>query len=59
MSLTEHLQELRRRVVVSLLAILAGTIVGFIWYQWAPGPVMPLGELIRRPYCSLPPELRA
>ncbi|WP_273412782.1 twin-arginine translocase subunit TatC [Corynebacterium appendicis] len=59
MSLTEHLQELRRRVVVSLLAILAGTILGFIWYQWAPGPVMPLGELIRRPYCSLPPELRA
>ena len=59
MSLTEHLQELRRRVVVSLLAIFAGTIVGFIWYQWAPGPVMPLGEIIRRPYCSLPPELRA
>ena len=59
MSLTEHLQELRRRVVISLLAIVAGTIVGFIWYQWAPGPVMPLGEIIRRPYCSLPPELRA
>lgn len=59
MSLTEHLQELRRRVVISLLAIFAGTIVGFIWYQWAPGPVMPLGEIIRRPYCSLPPELRA
>lgn len=59
MSLTEHLQELRRRVIVSLLAVLAGTILGFIWYQWAPGPVMPLGELIRRPYCSLPPELRA
>jgi len=59
MSLTEHLQELRRRVVISLLAVFAGTIVGFIWYQWAPGPVMPLGELIRRPYCSLPPELRA
>lgn len=59
MSLTEHLQELRRRVIISLLAILAGTIFGFIWYQWAPGPVMPLGEIIRRPYCSLPPELRA
>lgn len=59
MSLTEHLQELRRRVIVSLLAILAGTIFGFIWYQWAPGPVMPLGEIIRRPYCSLPEELRA
>lgn len=59
MSLTEHLQELRRRVIISLLSILAGTIIGFMWYQWAPGPVMPLGEIIRRPYCSLPAELRA
>lgn len=59
MSLTEHLQELRRRVIISLLAIVVGTIFGFMWYQWAPGPVMPLGEIIRRPYCSLPEELRA
>ncbi|MCQ4624749.1 twin-arginine translocase subunit TatC [Corynebacterium sp. CCUG 69979] len=59
MTLTEHLQELRRRVVVSLIAIVVGTIVGFIWYQWAPGPTMPLGEIIRRPYCSLPEHLRA
>lgn len=59
MSLTEHLQELRRRVIISLLAVLGGTILGFIWYQWAPGSVMPLGEIIRRPYCSLPEELRA
>lgn len=59
MTLTEHLQELRRRVVISLAAILAGTILGFIWYQWAPGNVMPLGEIIRRPYCSLPEHLRA
>lgn len=59
MSLVEHLQELRRRVVISLLAIVAGTVVGFIWYQWAPGSLMPLGEIIRRPYCSLPAEMRA
>lgn len=59
MTLVEHLQELRRRVVISLLAVIAGTVLGFIWYQWAPGNVMPLGEIIRRPYCSLPEELRA
>lgn len=59
MTLVEHLQELRRRVVISLAAILAATIVGFIWYQSAPFGIMPLGEIIRRPYCSLPVDLRA
>ena len=59
MSLVEHLQELRRRVMVSMVAILVGTIVGFIWYQNSPPGVMPLGEIIRGPYCNLPEDLRA
>ena len=59
MSLVEHLQELRRRVVISLIAIVIGTIIGFIWYQNAPWRIMPLGEIIRGPYCSLPDDLRA
>ena len=59
MSLVEHLQELRRRVMVSMAAILVGTIVGFIWYQNSPPGVMPLGEIIRGPYCNLPEDLRA
>lgn len=59
MSLVEHLQELRRRVIISLAAIVVGTIIGFIWYQSAPPRMMPLGEIIRGPYCNLPSELRA
>ena len=59
MTLVEHLTELRRRVIVSLVAIVVGTIIGFIWYQSAPGALMPLGEIIRRPYCNLPQDLRA
>lgn len=46
MSLVEHLQELRRRVLISLAAVVVGTVLGFIWYQWAPGNILPLGEII-------------
>ncbi|MCG7277410.1 twin-arginine translocase subunit TatC [Corynebacterium imitans] len=59
MSLVEHLQELRRRVMISLAAVFVGTVIGFIWYQTSPPGVMPLGEIIRGPYCNLPDELRA
>ena len=59
MSIVEHLQELRRRVLISLAAIMVGTVIGFMWYQASPGNLLPLGEIIRRPYCSLPAELRA
>lgn len=33
MSFFEHLDELRRALVVSILAIMAGTIVGFVWHK--------------------------
>ncbi|WP_019194660.1 twin-arginine translocase subunit TatC [Corynebacterium timonense] len=59
MTLVEHLSELRRRVMISLAAIVVGTIIGFIWYQNAPFGTAPLGEIIRGPYCNLPSELRA
>lgn len=59
MTLVEHLQELRQRIIVSLVAVTVGTVMGFIWYQSAPPHIMPLGEIIRGPYCNLPSDLRA
>lgn len=59
MTLVEHLSELRRRVMISLVAVVIGTVIGFIWYQNAPFGMAPLGEIIRGPYCNLPSELRA
>ncbi|WP_018295498.1 twin-arginine translocase subunit TatC [Corynebacterium lubricantis] len=58
MALKEHLEELRRRLVISLVAIGIGAVIGFIWYQNAPFGMMSLGEIIRRPYCNLPEDLR-
>ncbi|OFO21621.1 twin arginine-targeting protein translocase TatC [Corynebacterium sp. HMSC056F09] len=58
MTLVQHLQELRRRIVISLLALVVGAIVGFVWYQNAPFNMAPLGEILRGPYCSLPEESR-
>ncbi|MDK8659224.1 twin-arginine translocase subunit TatC [Corynebacterium sp. MSK204] len=59
MTLVQHLQELRRRIIISLLALVIGAIIGFIWYQQAPFRIPPLGEILREPYCSLPEDKRA
>src|SRR5699024_2551129 len=53
MTLVELLTELRRRIVVSLLALPVGTVLGFIWYQSSPFGLAPLGEILRGPHCSL------
>ncbi|RZU33349.1 sec-independent protein translocase protein TatC [Blastococcus saxobsidens] len=52
MPLVAHLTELRNRVGVSLIAVLAGTALAFWWYDQG------LGDFIRAPYCGLPEELR-
>ncbi|WP_331456871.1 twin-arginine translocase subunit TatC [Corynebacterium zhongnanshanii] len=64
MPILEHLEELRRRLLVALAAIAVGTVLGYIWYDTHIGPIphvgtIPsLGEILRGPYCSLPPEAR-
>ncbi len=45
MSLVEHLRELRRRVLVSVLAYLAGVVAAYALWE-------PIYEFLRQPYCA-------
>ncbi|HEX3790119.1 MAG TPA: twin-arginine translocase subunit TatC [Pseudonocardiaceae bacterium] len=58
MTLVEHLYELRRRVGFALLFVLAGAILGFVWFGVRVGPVPSLGDLMIGPYCHLPQQQR-
>ena len=58
MTIVEHINELRKRVFIALVAIFIGTIIGYIWYNVEVGPIPSLGEVLRGPYCNLPPEAR-
>ena len=55
MSVIEHLEELRRRILIALAALAVGTTVGWIFYTWT-------FHLIAHPYCGvlhqLPKEVR-
>ncbi|TDV44886.1 twin-arginine translocase subunit TatC [Actinophytocola oryzae] len=54
MTLRDHLYELRHRLGLALLALIAGCILGFLWFQWRIGPIPSLGQLMTGPYCELP-----
>src|SRR3954449_8651993 len=47
MTLAEHLRELRRRIVIAVLAIIAGTILAFVFHT-------KIQTVVTGPYCSLP-----
>jgi sec-independent protein translocase protein TatC len=51
MTLAEHLYELRRRVIISVVAILLVTIVAYVFHER-------LMHLITHPYCRLPVSYR-
>ncbi|WP_186382671.1 twin-arginine translocase subunit TatC [Amycolatopsis rhizosphaerae] len=56
MTLIEHIYEFRRRLGYALLALLAGGIFGFIWFQTRLGPIESLGQLMNSPYCGIPAD---
>lgn len=59
MALVEHLKELRRRVIVCVVALSVGAVIGYIWYQNSFFGIPSLGNILREPYCKLPEESRA
>nr|WP_026361463.1 twin-arginine translocase subunit TatC [Amycolatopsis nigrescens] len=59
MTLIEHIYEFRRRLAFAIMFVLAGGILGFIWFGTNVGPIPSLGHIMTGPYCALPPTSRA
>jgi sec-independent protein translocase protein TatC len=60
MSLLEHLIELRRRLFLATLAVVGGTVVGFVWFgHGVPALGLPsLADILTGPYCAVPADRR-
>ncbi|MBK1782956.1 twin-arginine translocase subunit TatC [Prauserella cavernicola] len=58
MTLIEHIYEFRRRLGYALLAIVAGGILGFLWFSNKIGPIPSLGDIVTGPYCAIPADQR-
>ncbi|MCP2163688.1 twin-arginine translocase subunit TatC [Goodfellowiella coeruleoviolacea] len=58
MTLIEHIYELRNRLGVALLAVLAGGVLGFLWFQYRVWGLPSLSDLLTEPYCALPSDMR-
>ena len=58
MTLMEHLFELRNRLFVAMVALVAGAVIGYIWWSVSPFGLSSLGDLVTGPYCGLPQTQR-
>lgn len=52
MTLMEHLQELRKRLFLAALAIVVGSVIGFVFFE-------PIFNFLKQPYCDIPADIRA